>query len=185
MLHAIRGTGGKNAERILIFGSPRKKAKPEQETFLFNYNDRCIMAEWDIYASGPNKIPHGKNFWKGDGKGVKGQIKVKKAIRRATLFYSDIGFPIYVGTWMPQDNKGGDLKQKEVIKFARFFVSELCRHGIPRSLSDLDRYYDTEKREWITKKQKIKKQSLNMSKVLDNIQEVMPKTSGRCPLVTT
>lgn len=41
-----------------------------------------MMAEWHIYASGPNKNPDGQKFWRGDGV-PKGQTKVRKTISEA------------------------------------------------------------------------------------------------------
>lgn len=81
---------------------------------------------------------------------------------------------------MPQDNKGGDLKRQEVINFARYFVRQLCNEGIPWSLNVPDRYYDTGEAKWLTERQEIKGRSLNMSEVLENIREVMPKDSKTC-----
>ena len=45
-------------------------------------NDPHMMAEWHIYASGPNKNPDGQKFWRGDGV-PKGQTKVRKTISEA------------------------------------------------------------------------------------------------------
>ena len=42
----------------------------------------------------------------------------------------------------------GDLREEEVINFARFFVSELRSVNIPWSLNVLDRYYDTKENTW-------------------------------------
>lgn len=53
---AIRATGGKNAKRILILASPGKTAKDLDKIDPQIYqNDPYMMAEWHIYASGPNK----------------------------------------------------------------------------------------------------------------------------------
>lgn len=171
---AIRGTGGNNGKRILILGSPGKTAKDLENIKSTIYNsDSYMMAEWHIYASGPNKKKDGQKYWKGNG-ATKGQENVKNAIYEATDFTKKNNLLTYLGAWMPQDNKGGDLNEDEVISFARFFVSELRSVNIPWSLNVLDRYYDTEKKTWLTEKQKIKGQELDMSRVLDNIREVMP-----------
>lgn len=138
-----------------------------------------MMAEWHIYASGPNKKQEGLKFWKNNGAG-KGRENVKKAIQPAIDFTKRRGVPTYLGAWMPQDNKGGDLKRQEVINFARYFVRQLCNEGIPWSLNVLDRYYDTGEAKWLTERQEIKGRSLNMSEVLENIREVMPKDSKTC-----
>lgn len=171
---AIRGTGGNNGQRILILGSPGKTAKDLQHIDNAIYsNDSYIMAEWHIYASGPNKIKDGQKYWKGNGN-PKGQENVRKAIYEATNFTKNFKLRTYLGAWMPQDNKDGDLKEDEVINFARFFVTELRGVNIPWSLNVLDRYYDTKEKTWLTKKQNIQGRNLNMSRVLDNIREVMP-----------
>lgn len=171
---AIRGTGGNNGQRILILGSPRKTAKDLEniESTIYS-NDSYMMAEWHIYASGPNKKKDGQKYWKGNGT-TKGQENVKNAIYEATNFTEKFKLRTYLGAWMPQDNKDGDLNEDEVISFARFFVNELRSVNIPWSLNVLDRYYDTKKKTWLTEKQNIRGRNLNMSRVLDNIREVMP-----------
>jgi len=132
-----------------------------------------MMAEWHIYASGPNKKKDGQKYWKGNGT-TKGQENVKNAIYEATNFTEKFKLRTYLGAWMPQDNKDGDLNEDEVISFARFFANELRSVNIPWSLNVLDRYYDTKKKTWLTEKQNIRGRNLNMSRVLDNIREVMP-----------
>lgn len=74
---------------------------------------------------------------------------------------------------MPADNKSGSLDQTEVINFARFFAKKLKKEKIPWSLNVLDRYYDTGRCEWLTEMQDVKGRMLNMSRVLDNIHQVM------------
>ena len=76
---------------------------------------------------------------------------------------------------MPQHNQYGKITQEEAINFARFFVTELGNVGIPWSMNVLDRYYDTEESRWLTEKQNISGQILNMYRVLEKIIEVMPK----------
>ena len=174
MVAAIRATGGNNVQRILILGSPGKTAKDLKNINSTIYsNDPYMMAEWHVYASGPNKKEDGQKYWSGNGY-PKGQENVKKAINKATNFTKESKLRTYLGAWMPQDNKCGDLNEDEVISFARFFVIELSSVNIPWSLNVLDRYYDTKEKTWLTEKQCIKERNLNMSKVLDNIREVMP-----------
>ena len=172
---AIRDTGGKNDERILILGSPKKTGKGLQQISKSIYeNDKYMMAEWHIYASGPNKVQGSKKYWNGDGI-PEGRQNVRNAIQQATSFTEDTGLLTYLGAWMPQDLQFGKLTEAEVINFARFFIGELCDVKVPWSLNVLDRYYDTKEARWLTEKQNIEGQSLNMSRVLDNIREVMPK----------
>lgn len=183
-IYAIRQTGGKNAKRILILGSPGKTAKNLNEINQSIYeHDKYLMAEWHIYASGPNKEPGSQKFWAGDGtaqdtkKGATGQDNVKKAINYATEFQKNANNSLltYLGAWMPQDNQYGKITQEEAINFARFFVTELGNVGIPWSMNVLDRYYDTEESRWLREKQNISGQILNMYRVLEKIIEVMPK----------
>lgn len=170
---AIRATGGNNAKRILILGSPGKTAK---DLHLINKTiyekDAFIMAEWHIYASGPNKKEGGQKYWSGDGTG-EGKKNVNKAISYALEYTKNSKLLTYLGAWMPADNAGGSLKEEEVISFGQYFASQLGKENIPWSLNVLDRYYDTSKSEWITNMQDVSGRSLNMSKVLDKIKEVM------------
>ena len=146
-------------------------------------HDKYLMAEWDISASGPNKEPGSQKFWTGDEtaqdskKGATGQDNVKKAINYATEFQKNAnnGLLTYLGAWIPQDNQYGKITQEEAINFARFFVIELGNVGIPWSMNVLDRYYDTEESRWLTEKQNISGQILNMYRALKKIIEVMPK----------
>ncbi|KAJ7321513.1 hypothetical protein OS493_034568 [Desmophyllum pertusum] len=150
---------------------------------LYSYNYTATNFTWflgnltivvdDCLKTTPNKKLDGPKFWEEDGD-PKGQQNVRDAISYATDFTDKTGLLTYLGAWMPQDNKKGELREEEVINFARFFVTELRDLNIPWSLNVLDRYYDTKKKTWLTEKQKIYKHALNMSRVLDNIREVMP-----------
>ena len=170
---AIRATGGKNAKRILILGSPGKTGKDLDKIDENIYKkDRFMLAEWHIYASGPNKKASGQKYWSGDGR-PDGRANVDKAVKEATDFTHSSGLLTYLGAWMPTDNKRGGLDQTEVISFARYFARQLKEKKIPWSLNVLDRYYDTKRSEWLTELQDIKGRKLNMAKVLDNIKKVM------------
>ena len=173
---AIRETGGNNSKRILILGSPGKTAKDLDKINQTIYqNDPYMMVEWHIYASGPNKEKGGQKYWRGNGTpdDKNGRDNVREAIKQATDFTQSSNVLTYLGAWMPTDNKNGSLDEKEVINFARFFASELRKSKIPWSLNVLDRYYDTRKSKWITGKQDIKGSLIDMSKVLENIQDKM------------
>lgn len=174
VVKAIRKTGGRNAERILILGSPAKTA---QDLRLINpdiyRNDPYMLAEWHIYASGPNKKIGGQKYWKGDGTPdhKNGCDNVRVAIKQATDFTNSSNLHTYLGAWMPTDNKGGSLNENELV--TGFFASELRKEKIPWSLNVLDRYYDTRKSRWLSGKQDVEGRLLNMSRVLENIQEEM------------
>ena len=172
---AIRGTGGNNAKRILILGSPGKTAKdlPKIDPEIYK-NDRYMMVEWHLYASGPNKEKDSQKYWSGDGKSG-GQANVEEAISYATSFSNKTGLLTYLGAWMPHDNANGGITETEAIKFARFFVKELRKENIPWSLNVLDNYYDTKESKWRTETQVIKGQQLKMAKILNNIRKEMPK----------
>ncbi|CAH3154552.1 unnamed protein product, partial [Porites lobata] len=63
--------------------------QPEGEHQLEIYeNGDYIMAEWHIYASGPNEKPGGQKYWKKNGTD-KGRDNVKLAIEPATNFTRD------------------------------------------------------------------------------------------------
>lgn len=185
VVKAIRATGGKNDKRILILGSPGKTAK---DLHLINKtiyeNDPHIMAEWHIYASGPNKKENGQKYWSGDGTGA-GKKNVDKNIGYAVDYTKNSKLLTYLGAWMPTDNSGGSLNQEEVISFGQYFTSQLGKQNIPWSLNVLDRYYDTSKSQWITDMQDVAGKSFNMSLVLDKIKEVMDDSHGPSPSPTS
>ena len=62
--------------------------------------------------------------WKGDGI-PEGRQNVKNAIYAVTKFTKDSGLRTYLGAWMLQDYKGGDLSEDEVINVAHYFVTNL------------------------------------------------------------
>ena len=175
---AIRKTGGNNAQRILILGSPKKTAKDLSKIDKIIYkNDPYMMAEWHIYASGPNKVLASKKYWSDNGTSG-GRNNVKTAIKHATDYTKKSDLLTYLGAWMPQDNANGSITESEAINFARFFVAELGKVNIPWSLNALDNYYNTKNKTWLSGDQEIQKRKLNMSMILDNIRELMPQILG-------
>ncbi|CAG2239563.1 unnamed protein product [Mytilus edulis] len=172
----IRESGGKNDKRIVILGSPKKTAKGLKEIDYNIYkNDHYMMAEWHIYASGPNKRHRnngkpGQKYWSGTGDHV-GKSNVMTAIGYANYFTSFYNLTTYLGAWMPQANENGDLNQTEIINFGKYFVQVI--KPIPWSMNVLDTYYDTKNTDWILNEQVITGQTLNMSRVLDEIISVM------------
>ncbi|XP_063405507.1 cellulase/esterase CelE-like [Mytilus trossulus] len=172
----IRKSGGKNDKRMLILGSPKKTAKGLEEIDQNIYkNDPYMMAEWHIYASGPNKKltndgNPGQKYWSGTGDDF-GKSNVMTAIGYANYFTSFYNLTTYLGAWMPQANEFGDLSQSEIINFGKYFVQVI--KPIPWSMNVLDTYYDTRNSDWILNDQVIKGQTLNMSRVLDEIITVM------------
>ncbi|KAJ7331657.1 hypothetical protein OS493_019249 [Desmophyllum pertusum] len=128
---AIRATGGKNAERILILGSPGKNGKDLDEINESIYqNDPHMLAEWHIYASGPNKKVGGQKYWSGNGI-PEGRENVIQAIKLAADFTNNSNLLTYLGAWMPTDNENGALDEREVIKLARFFARSCEREIFP------------------------------------------------------
>ena len=132
------------------------------------------MAEWHIYASGPNKVLGSKKYWSDNGTSG-GRNNVKTAIKQATDYTNKSDLLTYLGAWMPQDNENGSITESEAINFARFFVAELGKVNIPWSLNALDNCYSTKNKTWLTGDQEIQKRKLNMSMILDNIRELMPQ----------
>ena len=185
VISIIRGTGGNNAQRILILASPRETTfglKSQFTDTLKIYMDSYMMMDWHNWAAGPNKKEGDRKYWTGEGTDEqKGQIR--KAMEEANEFTDRTGIPTYQGEWQPRDNRGGLLNQMEVMSFAKYFV-ELCKNeSIPWSLNSFDQYYDTETS---TRKIDIQTHSylrggrrvdfmfpLNMSLVLDTIVDAM------------
>lgn len=170
----IRESGGKNDKRIIILASPKKTGDGLQYIDSNIYkNDGFMMAEWHLYASGPNKqyLNNGKpsaKHWKGNGNQI-GKSNVDAAIFEATNFTAHYNLTTYLGAWMPFDNIYGDLLQWEVIRFATYFVEQMRLKVIPWSVNVLDDYYDTKTSTWITGQQNLTGQMINLQRVLDEI----------------
>eukprot|EP00050_Salpingoeca_kvevrii_P017062 m.61376 g.61376 ORF g.61376 m.61376 type:complete len:422 (-) comp7335_c1_seq1:80-1345(-) len=148
---AIRGTGGNNKKRVIILASPGKTAKNlnliDPAIFL---EDRYLMAEWHIYASGPNKN-NGKKHWEGTGSEDE-RAAARRHINMAIEWSRISGIPTYMGAWMPMDNQKGSLEQDEVEAFAKFFATELAQAGIPSSINVNSHYYHEKKGYWRRRK---------------------------------
>ena len=176
VVDAIRKTGGNNANRILILASPKKTAKGLDMIDKSIYaKDKFMMAEWHLYASGPNKNDGSAKYWKGNGKS-KGRANVDEAFKYATDFTSKSSLLTYFGAWMPADNEKGKkrkykLDESEVIN--KYFVTKSKNEAIPWSLNVLDRYYDTRDSKWISGKQNVAGVKIDMAKVLRKIIKFM------------
>ena len=104
-----------------------------------------------------------------------GKENVRIAIKNGTNFTENTGLLTYFAELMPQDNNGGKINESEAIHFTRFFVKEIRKAKIPWSLNSLEKYYIMGKGKWRRRPLTIEGQQLNMSKILDNIIELMPK----------
>ena len=95
---------------------------------------------------GQTKIQMGRNFG-GEKVSLKAKLKLEKRFPRQTILErhrsTDVSWCMDVTRY-----EDGDLREEEVINFARFFVSELRSVNIPWSLNVLDRYYDTKENTW-------------------------------------
>lgn len=170
VVKAIRGTGGNNDKRILILTSPKKTAKGLKDIDHTIYqNDNYMMAEFHIYASGPNKKEGSPKYWVGNGTTEQRQTLLDEI----AMAENDIPLKLYFGAWMAHDNNFGGLNQSEVENFARYFVSVMKTKKIPSSLNVLDNYYDTKDSVWITGIANISGQPLDMAAVLGIIKQNM------------
>ena len=114
----IRATDGKNAQRILILGSPDKKSNGLVNIDPSIYTgDPYMMVEWHHYAAGPYKYKSGLRFWSGNGSEEQRQT-LRDDITIAKNFTRNTSLLSYFAEWMPKDNEGGSLDQSEVIAFA-------------------------------------------------------------------
>ena len=131
---AIRATGRKNEQRILILTSPKKRYTGLGDIDQTIYrNDVYMMVEFHDYAAGPTNDSESRRFWTGNGTDTQ-RDTLKTALQNAANF----ALKIYYGAWMPQDNKLGSLNQAEVNNFARFYTNLLEEYNIPWSLNVLD-----------------------------------------------
>ena len=177
VVNAIRNktlTGGNNAKRILFLSSPEKTAVglPKIDPEIYR-NASYLMAEWHILCFRPCQKAHfAQVLDRSDGVGKE---NVRIAIKNGTNFTENTGLLTYFAEWMPQDNNGGKINESEAIYFTRFFVKEIRKAKIPWSLNSLEKYYIMGKGKWRRRPLTIEGQQLSMSKILDNIIELMPK----------
>ena len=177
---AIRKTNGKNGKRILILSSPNMTAQGLTLISESIYeNDDYMMAEFHLYAVGPNKYSKSPKYWVGDGK-THGRTQVLDAIKGVKEFTEETNVYTYFGAWMPVDSKKANLEQWEVIEFAKYFVETMKKEGIPWTLNALQKYYDSTKGIWLTGEQTLKAanikdkvQKINMAMVLETIIRFM------------
>ncbi|XP_075252057.1 cellulase/esterase CelE-like [Convolutriloba macropyga] len=91
VVNIIRHSGGNNAKRIIILGSPKKTGKGLKDIDPSIYStDDYMLAEWHMYASGANKKINsngkkGQKYWSGDGSDG-GKANVDKALSYAQDF---------------------------------------------------------------------------------------------------
>jgi hypothetical protein len=137
----IRGTGENNAQRILILSSPNKTADGLKSIDKSIYeNDKYLMAEFHLYAAGPNKHKPSTKCWDGM---EEGHENVDNAFKGVAEFSRDSGLYTFFGEWQPNDHFAGRLNQTEVLDFAKYFLQQIRSRGIPWSLNAIQRYYDT------------------------------------------
>eukprot|EP00960_Hanusia_phi_P026843 746501-Hanusia_phi.AAC.7 len=146
---AIRSSGGNNADRIIILGAPAKDA--DSLTSIdpaITTGQLYLMAEWHLYASGPNKQVGGQKFWEGAGS-QEDRERVNKIFRDAVAWTASSKIPTWVGAWMPYDNIDASLTQEEVEAFACYFTSVARENNIPWSMNKLDNFYDVRTKTWV------------------------------------
>ncbi len=133
--HAVDAIRAISPTRMIILSAPGKKVESLEDIdeAIFS-DDDYMMAEWHLYASGPNQNGGQKN-WVGDGS-ASDRAKVTDPIDDALDFQSRKGLYTYFGAWMPMDNGSGSLTQEEVEAFAVYMIERLEESGIPwRSLA--------------------------------------------------
>ena len=81
-----------------------------------------MLAEWHLYASGPNNDTESAKFWDGD---TEGKQNVQDAIKPATDWTTSTGINTCLLAWMPVDNIDMTLDQDEARHFGRYFVKKL------------------------------------------------------------
>ncbi len=143
VLKSIRQT---NSNRIVFF-SPRLRSSPD---YLHELNipedDHFIMAEWHMYAAGPQKN-NPKKLWT---TGTEYEKKlIRKKIETALKWQKKTGIYTWVGAWMPGNyNKGNNYSIKDQIHFANFMACELQKAQIPYAVNSDTKFYDRDKLQW-------------------------------------
>ncbi len=145
---AVRAIRAIDPERIIILSAPSKTVETLTDIDPTIYaGDDYILAEWHLYASGPNQDGGHKN-WVGEGSDGDRQ-NVRSIVRKARRFTEATGVPTYFGAWMPMDNNGASLEQAEVEAFARYFLERLSGDGIPWTVNAVQHFYDTATNTWL------------------------------------
>ncbi|EKX54097.1 hypothetical protein GUITHDRAFT_100344 [Guillardia theta CCMP2712] len=148
-ISAIRSTGGNNGNRVIILGAPAKDADSlSRIDASITTGQQYLMAEWHLYASGPNKQVDGQKYWAGTGSS-EDRERVNKVFRDAMAWTASTDIPTWIGAWMPYDNIGATLSQEEVEAFACYFASVARDNHIPWSMNKLDNFYDVRQKSWV------------------------------------
>jgi hypothetical protein len=153
-----------NSQAIIIANAPGKTQKTLKDIPLSVYeNDEYLLVEWHLYASGPNNKGGQKN-WEGCGS-ASDKDNVTSMFATAMDWSNSTGVPTYYGAWMPWENNSdsgtGSLDQSEVECFAKFFLDEIEKTGIPSTLNAIQHVYDSENHVWYTNRT-IENVNLNM-----------------------
>ncbi|WP_163444539.1 glycoside hydrolase family 5 protein [Flavobacterium columnare] len=137
-----------NPTRIVMI-SPRVRSAPEylKDLKIPTQHNNYLMAEWHFYASGPDKENPLKKWTSGTDE-EKELIRAK--IKTALTWQNQTGIYTWVGAWMAGNyNKGDDYTVNEQVVFASFVVCELTKNKIPFAFNADQKYYDSQKNEWI------------------------------------
>lgn len=147
-VNAIRLAGGRNVNRIIILGAPGKDADslPIIDSNIYE-NYQYFIAEWHLYASGPDHSGGRKN-WVGNGS-ESDRENVDSLMKDAETFTSNSKVGTWIGAWMPYDNINADLNQEEVENFACYFAKAAKSKGIPWAMNKMENFYDTKRNVWI------------------------------------
>jgi len=134
-------------QRIIILSAPAKKSSSLINIASDIYTgDNYMLAEWHLYASGPNKGGGQKN-WEGTGSSSD-RANLISVVDIALNFTKNSGIPTYFGAWMPWDNINNSLSDDETMHFCKFFIETLEIKGIPWSVNALNHFYDEDQNEW-------------------------------------
>ncbi|EKX38927.1 hypothetical protein GUITHDRAFT_115032 [Guillardia theta CCMP2712] len=172
-ISAIRTSGGNNAYRVIILGAPAKDADSlSRIDTSITSGQHYLMAEWHLYASGPNKQVGGQKYWAGTGS-AEDRERVNKVFRDAVGWTATTNIPTWIGAWMPYDNIDASQNQEEVEAFACYFSTVARQNGIPWSMNKLDNFYDVRTNTWL-QTQEVGRSStpvtLSMPPILDALQ---------------
>lgn len=145
---AVQAIRAIDPQRIILLAAPSKTVDTLTDIAPAIYEgDGYMLAEWHLYASGPNQNGGHKN-WVGEGS-VEDRLNVTSMVDQARRFTANTGLPTYFGAWMPMDNNSASLVQNEVEAFARFFLETLSADGIPWTVNAVQHYYDIATNTWL------------------------------------
>ncbi len=141
----------------IIFVTPAGISKPSYLSELSITNDGYILAEWHIYASGPQDCSYNKSY-------------INNSIMTALNWSKNTGILTWLGAWRPNKypkNSGKNGKPicsiNVELNFSKAMVSALSFAHIPYDINADTRFFDIQNLTWYSSQESVLKIILRSS----------------------